>query len=364
MRAPKSEPPFPGFPGSEEEIRRWKELAPDYMPALPPGLGRSLLLYLDQKVWVDLLRGAGSAIEQSGRLLEAVDQGSLAVALSSAHYVETWHRGDWASRWALARLMWNMTRLTVLPPMDWLIRREVADAMRLFDIDAPGALEGHVPIGQGVDFAFDSPTGRLVHVDDRGDRVPWSELPEVVRSLHATGATYEWFSLAGMPYDMSADGLDLMTNRQTGLQFAQYESDFARTLGKRRGAARGRPLIVDAMRAIEGEIVAVCQSSHVPPRSFLLWLLDGDQRRARAFVEGMTSYGTLQRLRILRHENRQKQWEGNDRVDLLALSVALTSCDVVVTERQWVHLARRAGFTGDGTARVYHSLDSALDEVL
>jgi len=42
-------------------------------------------------------------------------------------------------------------------------------------------------------------------------------------------------------------------------------------------------------------------------------------------------------MRRLRHANPQKQWEGNDLNDVMALSVAVPYCDVVVTERQWAH---------------------------
>ncbi len=42
-------------------------------------------------------------------------------------------------------------------------------------------------------------------------------------------------------------------------------------------------------------------------------------------------------MRRLRHANPQKQWEGNDLNDVMALSVVVPYCDVVVTERQWAH---------------------------
>ena len=77
----------------------------------------------------------------------------------------------------------------------------------------------------------------------------------------------------------------------------------------------------------------------------------------------MLSYGTLQRLRVLQHDNPERAWEGNDRLDIMALAVALTSCEIVVTERHWSHLAQRAGCTGGDAATVYHSLQAALDDL-
>lgn len=355
--------PFPGFPGSQAEAERWRAFAPLLWPPTPPGLERAPLFYLDQKIWISLLKGGGLAGEQAFRLHELVESGVISVALSTAHYVETWHRGDWMSRWELARLMWDITRLVALPPMHALIRGEIADALGLFGVAAPGVLASEVPIGQGVNFAFASPTGRISHIDEQGDVVEWSELSEDARRLHSAGVGYEWFSLAGLPYDMRADGLDLATNRHAGLRFADHEANLARALGDKRGLARTRPLTVGALRDIESEIVEACLASNVSPRPFLLWLFEGDQHRASQFLDGMPSYGTFQLLRKLRHANPQKPWEGNDRQDLLALSVALTSCDVVVTEKYWSHIAAQAGFTGQGTARAYSSLDQALHEL-
>jgi hypothetical protein len=48
-------------------------------------------------------------------------------------------------------------------------------------------------------------------------------------------------------------------------------------------------------------------------------------------------------LHRLRHEDPQLKREVGDLEDLAALSVAVAYCDIVVTERHWVHLARRAG---------------------
>lgn len=332
------------------------------MPQLPPGLETAPLMYLDQKVWIALLKGEGPDLEESVHLRDAVNRGSVTVALSSTHYAETWNRGNWESRWALARLIWDTTRLIALPPMHKLTHGEIADALRLFGVDAPGALAGDVGIGRGVNFAYGSSTGRLIHVDDDGQERPWSELPDVVRQVHGLGATYEWLSLAGMPFDMRADGLEV-SSRPAGLRFAARESSLARALGGRRGADRGRPLVVDALRGIEEEIAEVCLASNVDSRAFLLWLFEDDQQRARQFLDGMTSYGTYQHLRRLRHDNPQKKWEGNDRQDLLGLAVALTSCDVVVTEKYWSHVAGRLGFDRDGPPRIYNSLKAALEGV-
>jgi hypothetical protein len=48
-------------------------------------------------------------------------------------------------------------------------------------------------------------------------------------------------------------------------------------------------------------------------------------------------------LQRFRHETSQKAWEPNDLNDVDSLARAIAYCDVVVTEKQWVAVAGRAG---------------------
>jgi hypothetical protein len=48
------------------------------------------------------------------------------------------------------------------------------------------------------------------------------------------------------------------------------------------------------------------------------------------------------KLRSQRQANPQKPWEGNDLNDVIALSIAVPYCDVVVTEKSWASLVNAA----------------------
>ena len=126
--------------------------------------------------------------------------------------------------------------------------------------------------------------------------------------------------------------------RLTGLKFAGGQEDL-----RDRIAEMGRGQLEDAMTAtaiadILDPLQAVCARLSVDP--------------ARLFADGAEMLGSLvyaipsrwveREMRRLRHANRQKQWEGNDLNDVMALSVAVPYCDVVVTEGQWVHFVRAA----------------------
>ena len=46
-------------------------------------------------------------------------------------------------------------------------------------------------------------------------------------------------------------------------------------------------------------------------------------------------------MRSAKHRQTEQRWEPNDFIDVVALPVAAVYCDVVVTERQWVHRLRQ-----------------------
>jgi hypothetical protein len=80
-----------------------------------------------------------------------------------------------------------------------------------------------------------------------------------------------------------------------------------------------------------------------------------------AFVRRIPVIDCLITLRSIRHQNATQQWKTNDRMDLLALSVAIPYSSVVATERQWAHLARRAGLNKKYDTYITNSLNDAIN---
>lgn len=64
---------------------------------------------------------------------------------------------------------------------------------------------------------------------------------------------------------------------------------------------------------------------------------------ARGFIERLPTRDAALRLRIERHRNPSNKWESNDMIDIAYLACATVHCDVVVTEKQWVHELGRSG---------------------
>jgi hypothetical protein len=80
-------------------------------------------------------------------------------------------------------------------------------------------------------------------------------------------------------------------------------------------------------------------------------------------AEGMTallmelpSRAVTYELRRLRHQSRDTKWKPNDLEDVASLSVAIPYCDVVVTEKHWCHMARRATLDRRFNTVILHDL--------
>lgn len=357
----------------DRELARRSAASPRTVPAVPAGLGLGApLVYLDQQVWVRLLRGGREATRQHRRLLGAVADGLVVTCLSAAHYAETWHRGAWESRWALARLMWDASHLITLAPLHALHSAEVAHAMRLLGVPLRHLPASPDIVGRGVNHAFASPTGRLRLLEslgpygEEGPAIPLEERPPREQRLYRGGsAGYEWFSLAGLPCDMRMDGLDLRTQRREGERFVAEERALAELLTHRSpGATLGEAITGNDLGWIWDALSAVCEASGIDPNGFLQALAAGGGRPAvEEFVRSMPTFGLLHDLRVLRHQNPQQSWRGNDRRDLFALAVAATHCQAVVTERHWTHLLGRLRIRQRTGAHVTPDLGDALDEL-
>jgi len=56
------------------------------------------------------------------------------------------------------------------------------------------------------------------------------------------------------------------------------------------------------------------------------------------FLSDMPVVHAQMEMRRLQHQNPSRHWQPNDHNDVIALSMAVVHCDVVVTEKHWAHL--------------------------
>ncbi|WP_234754170.1 hypothetical protein [Arthrobacter ramosus] len=323
---------------------------PKQIPAIPPGFGKGVIVYLDQQHWVQIARSRDKGTDTYRRLFDAVEAGKIVVLLSASNYAETWHRGEWQSRWDLARSMWDISRLATLAPLHALLPLETAEAVASRGVTVDPSLNSWSPFGFGVNHAFDSITGRLTLVESLEDDgepaipVPVDQMDDDVKQLLSSGeVAYEWASLAGFHGDMRKLTIDGQTHHRLGTAFAKSENDMRELIKTRKPGIRlSTALSGAALFDIWDALCLGLQYSGLDPNEFLSDLAaSGGREAVEEFVCSLPAYGVFHRLRTLRFENPQKAWTQHDRLDILALAVAGAYANVVVTEKLWSHLFGR-----------------------
>jgi len=152
----------------------------------------------------------------------------------------------------------------------------------------------------------------------------------------------ECWVLMGPPegIDLTGSGYDPQAHRAVEENFVTYEEAFAREL-QNRGFSGRAPDEVDAQTLflIAGPIAEACQRAGLHPAMFggitKEFLLE--------FLADLPVEFAMCELRRLQHQNPGRSWRKSDLYDLHALSMAVVHCDVVVAERHWSHMMKRAG---------------------
>ena len=88
---------------------------------------------------------------------------------------------------------------------------------------------------------------------------------------------------------------------------------------------------------------------------------------ARNFIAELPTRDAALRLRLERHRNPANTWESNDMIDIAYLACATVHCDIVVTERQWVHELSRSQMLGRHDTIALHDvaiLPQTLEDVV
>jgi hypothetical protein len=326
--------------------------------------GQAKIVYLDQHVWIGLLRGSRDgdpvAMAALSALRSAREDGQIEVPLSTSHYLETWHRKSLRSRHELAALMRDLSGYRTLAPLQKVQRLEVERA--IFQRISKGS---KLPdpktriVGHGACHAFDSPTGRFRFVESLATRDepegPATDPPEELSALELTGDRWEWFNLAGSQEILESDGVEVTPEHRLGDDYVERELETRYRLS---ADPTMRKRLVDLMVMQElmdllPVINDICQKLQIDPH----FMFDDGPSSQRSFINDIPTAAMLSRLRTLRHRNMSHPWSQHDRTDLISLAIAVPYCEIVVTERQWCHLIKAARLDRDFGTVVTASFD-------
>jgi hypothetical protein len=299
-------------------------------------------VYLDQNKWIDLSRAAtghpkGPSFADALAVCKfGVQTGLASFPLSSVHYMETLKRRDAKSRHRLAAVMRELSKHHAIAPVSQVLPAEL-DAALHGRFGKPGVPRPVQVFGVGVWFALG--------VERERYRVPADQvLPPGVRAQveALVNDLLEWAAIAGPGEGIPVPGM-AENNSYSGFgdRFSDGERRLARLLAQEQVRPQELPHYIhtseildifdDLNEALDRAGITVEESEGMSSAEGLTALLADLPSRAFA-VE----------IRKLRHANPQTIWDRNDLDDFGALAVAVPYCDVVVTERQWVHLIREA----------------------
>ena len=303
-----------------------------------------LRVYLDQNKWVDLARARtghrlGAPFEDALTIARAaVSAQTASFPLSAGHFFETRHRRDYDSRADLGATMVELSRWHGIAPAHVVVPLEIDRAvhrhadpygraptpLRVFGADANHAL--------GIDvITYDIPSDVPVPVELRS-------------SLRDEGKEImQWMVLVGLPTDPPAL-LDFARQEQNiDQRFADGQADLAERLvehGLARSSRLGDAMTATELADIIDPLLAAVLARGLDPDA----LFDRGGDWLTTLLRDIPSRWVAREMRRVRHANTQKSWSATDLNDVNALSVAVPYCDVVVTERQWVHHFKQAGF--------------------
>jgi hypothetical protein len=296
-------------------------------------------IYLDQNKWIDLTR---SKYDQKGGerfrdVLEVARAGAqhglASFPLSDIHYMEVAHRNEWKSRHRLAATMGELSRFHAIAPQAHVVPAEIDRALHAA-FGRPLRPRPLQVFGIGVRHA--------IGYSDRKRQLP-SDFPlERVEALAARLERTDEFELAvlsGPPENTPTADIDTTAHRHVAADYQQKEQDISDRL-KREGWGKGDRLQQVMLASALTDILELINDAAAAARVSVDELIMLGEDGMTSFLENVSSRWVLYEMR--RDLHARGQHEEGDLRDLAALSIAVAYCDVVVTEKQWVHVLTQA----------------------
>jgi hypothetical protein len=312
-----------------------------------------LTVYLDQAKWINLSTARVGRID-GARFVGALDVARQALAmglvqfpLSTGHYIETWRASDPDRRRRLAETMIEFSQgLTLAKPPDLCDNELDLFISRLSGRPSPRT--AWPPLGWG-----------FPHASGMTPETHRSQVDLELEVEHLARRPEGYLAHGGGHRDYG----DLYREGEEGLLSGDE-------IQNRPRAFREAIVAVSAVMEIHENIAWALQRAELPadalgPISLARPDLPAGQRAtllselmplARAFIEELPTRDAALRMRLLRHQNPGTKWESNDMVDIAYLACAVVHCDLVVTEKQWVHELKRSGLLEQHGTQAMHNV--------
>jgi hypothetical protein len=299
------------------------------------------MVYLDQNKWIDLglayyrnPRGVRFA-KTLQKMYDAAKQKTASFPFSKEHMLETMKMGKIDRRQRLAQVMAMFSEGWATAPWDKVNQVELSMSIpKAFN--KPPLITSPLVFGRGIEFAFGEP----LHAKSRS----------FIDSLNSPIEMKKRMAIQFLAIMMSSSDESLRKSSidkyNASMNATADEADRIRKLvlnhnkdTRYRAFTAGHAL--DFFHFRQEELMASLTPIGLSFDDFFDTL--GGDGLIKLF-EDMPTTDILMHLRNQRNNQFEKAISPNDLNDLSFLAVAIPYCDVVITENQWVDLAKRKGF--------------------
>ncbi|MFC7925176.1 hypothetical protein [Microbacterium laevaniformans] len=300
-----------------------------------------LRVYLDQNKWIDLARAA-KGLPSGAPFLDVLRASRAAVAAGTAsfpldmyRYVETGKREDSRSRNDVADMMIELSRRHTMALGRAILPAELDHALNAIygRPENPRRVE---VFGIGIRHMTRN-AAALPKLDP--ERIATSmrmiDPPDYLKNQDVHAQLLEAELLRAGPGLARAAGVD-PDSRHIDQQYVDHENMIATEI---RAKGLAREYVDLAVRASDlGDIRSAAEEALERIGLNLERLLeDLGPAGVVQFMDALPSRYVTNVMRAAKLRQAEQKWEHNDLNDILALPVAAAYCDVVVTEKQWVH---------------------------
>jgi hypothetical protein len=302
-------------------------------------------VYLDQNKWIDLARAATN--HESGTQYRAALDAARAASSSDAasfpldlyRYEETGKRGNAPSRTRLADFMFELSQQSTMARPNALLPGEI-DRVLNQRFGRPAFPRRPEVFGVGISHMASSLSLPPLDLSPLPEGHPFKSGDLRAALEHAFDRAVEHGVLRAGPEMARSMGLDVKM-RAVADQYVAYESSHAESFERKHLTGDDLEFAVRLtdFANIKVAVVEALERVGLTWAGFIYGMQPSD---VMSFMGDLPTRNVTNVLRAAKFRQKQK-WERNDWNDIEALAVAVVHCDVVVTEKQWVHHLHQAG---------------------
>lgn len=287
---------------------------------------------------------------------EAARLGIARFVLSGTNHYETQLRDSFDSRLDVVEVMAELSRFHVIRRPHQIVPTEMKSAIS--EIMGLPHNSKPLPFGVGVsamwDYPFEDMSPQLMLLQDH-DCEPLGLTPRVLELFSAYPQhANDILLLAGRDRRIfEQDKAVIQTLRSLDKDYVDRHSLIESEIASNpKLSANIKEVVAGAsLSELKEEIVQGCLALGINPTS-LIERLAGDPSNYLRMLRLLKSRWVAYKMELLIHRQQHRQWSLHDLHDVIALSVAIPYCDVVVTENQWRHLAKTENLDREYNTRV------------